>query len=124
MPNGHAKRGRNCRFPRTSAIPPNETPGGTPQLTAFFDTTGANANDPGEQLTRSAAEHLDGLERCSNNLSDLLPSHRRATRKPDASGELTATGAIAHVDAMRRPDRLAHHASQAAAHLAHIVAQD
>jgi phosphate:Na+ symporter len=105
-------------------VPPKGTLGRRPRHSVILDTSSADASDTGEPLTISAAEHLGRLECCSNKLSELLPSHRRTTLDSVASGNLTAIDAIAHVDAMRRLDRLAHHAWRATAHLADAVAQD
>ena len=63
------------------------------------------------------------LEHCSTELTDLLPSHRRATLESVASGTLTANDAIAHVEMVRFLDRLAHHAWRASAHIAGAIVQ-
>ena len=63
------------------------------------------------------------LKRCSTELADLLPLHRRATLESVASGTLTANDAIAHVEAFRFLDRLAHHAWRASAHIAGAIVQ-
>jgi phosphate:Na+ symporter len=70
----------------------------------------------------TADEVVERLERCSTELADLRLQHRRATLDSVASGTLNASDAIARVDAVRLLDRLAHHASRAAAHLAGAVA--
>jgi phosphate:Na+ symporter len=78
--------------------------------------------DAVEPVAFSVDEAVESLERCSHELADLLPAHRRATLDSVASSALTANDAIAHVDAVRRLDRLAHHAWRAVAHLANAVA--
>jgi len=57
------------------------------------------------------------LERAAHALTDLSAAHRRATLEMVASGKLTATQAIARVDAVALMSRLAHHAWRAVAHL-------
>jgi phosphate:Na+ symporter len=57
------------------------------------------------------------LERAASALADLSAAHRRATLEMVASGKLTATQAIARVDAVALMSRLAHHAWRAVAHL-------
>jgi phosphate:Na+ symporter len=58
------------------------------------------------------------LEHCAKELDDLQRTHRSATLSAAADGELTASEAMARVDAVRRLAALAHHAWRAAAHLA------
>jgi phosphate:Na+ symporter len=57
------------------------------------------------------------LEHCAKELDDVQRSHRSATLSAAADGELTASEAMARVDAVRRLASLAHHAWRAAAHL-------
>jgi phosphate:Na+ symporter len=76
---------------------------------------------PGAKPTDTADE-VERLERCSNELVDLRLEHRRATLESVASGTLSASDAIARVEAVRLLDRQAHHAWRAAAHLAGVVA--
>jgi phosphate:Na+ symporter len=57
------------------------------------------------------------LQRAASALADLSAAHRRATLEMVASGKLTATQAIARVDAVALMSRLAHHAWRAVAHL-------
>jgi phosphate:Na+ symporter len=72
-----------------------------------------------------AAPPSDGtadLERAAKALADLKASHRRATLEMVASGKLTASQAIARVDAVALMSRLAHHAWRAVAHLERAAA--
>jgi phosphate:Na+ symporter len=57
------------------------------------------------------------LERDAAALADLKAAHRSATLEMVASGKLTASAAIARVDALALLNRLAHHAWRAVAHL-------
>ena len=57
------------------------------------------------------------LERDAAALADLRAAHRSATLEMVASGKLTASAAIARVDAVALLNRLAHHAWRAVAHL-------
>jgi len=57
------------------------------------------------------------LEHCAEELDDVQRSHRSATLSAAADGELTASEAMARVDAIRRLAALAHHAWRAAVHL-------
>lgn len=57
------------------------------------------------------------LERVAKALADLRASHRSATLELVASGQLTASQAIARVDAVALMSRLTHHAWRAVAHL-------
>jgi phosphate:Na+ symporter len=61
------------------------------------------------------------LARYADELAGLSLQHRRATLDSVASGKLTASDAIAHVDAVRLLDQQVHHAWRAAAHLAGTV---
>lgn len=62
------------------------------------------------------------LERDAKALADLKAAHRRATLDMVASGKLTASQAIARVDAVALMTRLAHHAWRAIAHLERAAA--
>jgi phosphate:Na+ symporter len=66
-------------------------------------------------------EVIEHLARCSDELAGLRLQHRRATLDSVASGKLTASDAIANVDAVRLLDQRAHHAWRAVAHLAGVV---
>ena len=57
------------------------------------------------------------LERAAKALADLRAAHRGATLDMVASGKVTASQAIARVDAVALMSRLAHHAWRAVAHL-------
>jgi phosphate:Na+ symporter len=74
---------------------------------------GAPAKDAAESVGNSA----ETLERDAMALADLKSAHRRATLEMVASGKLTATAAIARVDAVAVLNRLAHHAWRTVAHL-------
>ena len=56
-------------------------------------------------------------ERAARALADLKSAHRQATLEMVASGKLTASQAIARVDAVALMSRLTHHAWRAVAHL-------
>ena len=62
------------------------------------------------------------LERAANALADLRATHRSATLDMVASGKVTASQAIARVDAVALMSRLAHHAWRAVAHLERAAA--
>ncbi|MGH6845330.1 MAG: HAD-IC family P-type ATPase, partial [Methylocella sp.] len=79
--------------------------------------SGATAIDKAKSLPDSAADAIERLKRCSEELADLRVTHRRATLDSVASGTLTASAAIGRVDAIGLLDRLAHHAWRAASHL-------
>jgi phosphate:Na+ symporter len=65
----------------------------------------------------SAGAAILQLEHCAKELDDLQRTHRSATLSAAADGELTATEAMARVDAVRRLTALAHHGWRAAVHL-------
>jgi phosphate:Na+ symporter len=62
------------------------------------------------------------LERAAKALADLRATHRSATLDMVASGKVTASQAIARVDAVTLMSRLAHHAWRAVAHLERAAA--
>jgi phosphate:Na+ symporter len=62
------------------------------------------------------------LERSAKALADLRATHRSATLDMVASGKVTASQAIARVDAVALMSRLAHHAWRAVAHLERAAA--
>ena len=62
------------------------------------------------------------LEHAANALADLRATHRSATLDMVASGKVTASQAIARVDAVALMSRLAHHAWRAVAHLERAAA--
>jgi phosphate:Na+ symporter len=71
-----------------------------------------------DELASAGADNAAAdLERAASALADLSAAHRRATLEMVASGKLTATQAIARVDAVALLSRLAHHAWRAVAHL-------
>jgi phosphate:Na+ symporter len=70
----------------------------------------------------SEVEALERLARYAQELAGLRVEHRRTTLDSVAAGRLTASDAIAHVEAIRMLDQRAHHAWRATAHLAAAVA--
>jgi phosphate:Na+ symporter len=75
-----------------------------------------------------AAEHADAheaaidhafvqLEQCARTLRELQPVHRRETLRSVGAGTVTAAGALARVDTVRRLEALTHHAWRSAARL-------
>jgi phosphate:Na+ symporter len=62
------------------------------------------------------------LERAAKALADLRVTHRSATLDMVASGKVTASQAMARVDAVALMSRLAHHAWRAVAHLERAAA--
>jgi phosphate:Na+ symporter len=69
----------------------------------------------------SRVEAVAHLGRCAQELAVQRLEHRRTTLESVASGKLTASDAIARVEAIRLLDQRAHHAWRAAAHLAAAV---
>ena len=67
---------------------------------------------------RALVERIAG---CSRELADLRLRHRRATLESVTAGTLTASDAIARVEAVRLLDQRTHHAWRAAAYLAGAV---
>ncbi|MGH8276895.1 MAG: cation-transporting P-type ATPase, partial [Steroidobacteraceae bacterium] len=78
--------------------------------------------DPAKSLADSSGDAVERLKRCSMELADLRVTHRRATLDSVASGTLTASTAMARVDAVGLLDRLSHHAWRAASHLEGAIA--
>jgi phosphate:Na+ symporter len=88
-----------------------------------------HGSDDGSAKTASAAakesdaragpvdDVTQNLERAAKALADLRAAHRSATLEMVASGKLTASQAIARVDAVALMSRLTHHAWRAVAHL-------
>jgi len=72
---------------------------------------------PKEAASPPAEDAVLSLERDASALADLKTAHRRDTLDMVASGKLTASAAIARVDAVALLNRLAHHAWRAVAHL-------
>ena len=82
----------------------------------------AQAAGPGhaadDDLAKEAAStSVSSLEPDARALADLKAAHRRDTLDMVASGKLSASAAIARVDAVALLNRLAHHAWRAIAHL-------
>ena len=73
-------------------------------------------------VAKPGADAVQDLERAAKALADLRATHRAATLDMVASGELTASAAIARVDAVALMSRLAHHAWRAVAHLERAAA--
>jgi phosphate:Na+ symporter len=67
-------------------------------------------------------DRTQDLERAAKALADFRASHRSATLDMVASGKVTASQAIARVDAVTLMSRLAHHAWRAVAHLERAAA--
>ena len=62
-------------------------------------------------------EALLRLEQCAKDLHSLQKDHRVATLGAIANGSMTASEAMASVDAVRRMDAIAHHTWRSAAQL-------
>jgi phosphate:Na+ symporter len=73
-------------------------------------------------VAKPGDDGLPNLERAAKALADLRASHRAATLDMVASGKVTASQAIARVDAVALMSRLAHHAWRAVAHLERAAA--
>jgi phosphate:Na+ symporter len=85
------------------------------QTIAGAKTSVGAAARPGDEGTQS-------LERAAKALAELRATHRSATLDTVASGKVTASQAIARVDAVALMSRLAHHAWRAVAHLERAAA--
>ena len=70
----------------------------------------------------ASGDAAQALERAANALADLRTTHRQATLDLVAAGKLTASQAIARVDAVALLSTLAHHAWRAVAHLERAAA--
>jgi phosphate:Na+ symporter len=92
---------------RSDAVAPERE---LPESPSALNTNAAPSASAGAAIVR--------LEHCAKELDDLQRTHRSATLSAAADGELTASEAMARVDAIRRLAALAHHAWRAAAHLA------
>ena len=90
-----------------------------PMARASAPASDAAASDTG---AGDASEAVDRLACCSNELAGLSVEHRRTMLNSVAAGGLTASDAIAHVDAIRLLDQRVHHAWRATAHLTAAVA--
>ena len=84
---------------------------------AADDPLAAKLGPPGEAGAEPIGDSAASLERDASALVDLKATHRAAALEMVASGKLTATAAIARVDAVALLNRLAHHAWRAIAHL-------
>jgi phosphate:Na+ symporter len=73
-------------------------------------------------LPADPSEIVAYLGRCATELAALRLEHRRTTLESVASGRLTASDAIARVEAVRLLDQRVHHVWRAAAHLAAAIA--
>jgi len=73
-------------------------------------------------LAAPGKDVAQNLERAAKALADLRAAHRAATLDMVASGKVTASHAIARVDAVALMSRLAHHAWRAVAHLERAAA--
>lgn len=71
----------------------------------------------GWSASPEVAAALADLESTANKLEALQRDHRAATLASVATSKLTAADALAGIDAVRRLDRIAHHAWRSAAHL-------
>jgi phosphate:Na+ symporter len=79
------------------------------------------AGPPGDAV-EPIANSADALELDAKALADLKMAHRRETLDMVAAGKLTASAAIARVDAVALLNRLAHHAWRAVSHLERAAA--
>jgi phosphate:Na+ symporter len=93
----------------------------TAESAVLLEHTTARHRLAASQDDGKAIAIIEHLGRCSGELASLYLRHRRATLDSVASGTLTASDAIAHVDAVRLLDQRAHHAWRAAAYLAGVV---
>ena len=90
------------------------------RMTTWRSLAIALADDDADRRRPGGA--VASLERDAEALADLKAAHRRATLEMVASGKLTASAAIARVDAVALLNRLAHHAWRAVAHLERAAA--
>jgi phosphate:Na+ symporter len=77
----------------------------------------ARAASIGWSISPEVAAALAEAERAARDLDALQRDHRASTLASVAPGQLTAADAFARVDAVRRLDRIAHHAWRSSAHL-------
>jgi phosphate:Na+ symporter len=68
-------------------------------------------------VSSEVAAALAEAEEAAQELDALQRDHRTATLAAVAPGQLTAAEALSRIDAVRRFDRIAHHACRSAAHL-------
>ena len=77
----------------------------------------AQAAPIGWSVSPEIASALADVERAAAELDVVQRDHRAATLASVAPGKLTAADAFARIDAVRRLDQIAHHASRSVAHL-------
>ncbi len=77
----------------------------------------ARAAPIGWSVSSEVAAALTKMETAASELDALQRDHRAATLSSVAPGKMTAAEAFARVEAVRRLDRIARHASRSAAHL-------
>ena len=77
----------------------------------------AQAEPIGWSVSPEVTTALAEAEGAAKKLDAMQRDHRAATLAAVALGKLTATDALARIDAARRLDRIAHHAWRSAAHL-------
>ncbi len=82
----------------------------------------AGAKIPIAARPQARADVAADLARAAKALADLRATHRSATLDMVASGKVTASQAMARVDAVALMSRLAHHAWRAVAHLERAAA--
>ncbi len=82
----------------------------------------AGANTSVATRSQAGDDVAQDLARAAKALADLRATHRSATLDMVASGKVTASQAIARVDAVALMSRLAHHAWRAVAHLERAAA--
>jgi phosphate:Na+ symporter len=80
------------------------------------------AKNPVEGRAEPGKDVAQDLECAAKALADLRASHRSVTLDMVASGKVTASQAMARVDAVALMSRLAHHAWRAVAHLERAAA--
>jgi len=84
----------------------------------------AQAAPIGWSVSSEVAAALATMESTARELDALQRDHRAATLASVMPGKLTAADALARIDAVRRLDRIAHHAWRSAAHLLGYGAHD
>ncbi|MGR9172930.1 Na/Pi cotransporter family protein [Rhizobium sp. KDH_Rht_773_N] len=77
----------------------------------------ARAEPIGWTVSAEVDASFANIERAAKDLDAMQRDHRAETLAAVAPGKLTATEAFARVDAVRRLDRIAHHAWRSATHL-------
>jgi phosphate:Na+ symporter len=91
------------------------------QTVAAFITAESALTGRAEPIGWTVSAEVDAslaeVERAAKELDAMQRDHRAATLASVAPGKLTATDAFGRIDAVRRLDRIAHHAWRSAAHL-------